>query len=350
MPFTRFLSALLPICYAAPIEVYDDRTILSIFSGGSPVGVVNIPALLAVTGVLGNIGIATFLSTTPVKTIKFAQCQAVPTSTDSVSNAALCEYLYEAQKHLPHLVVTCGRNVMGELTQPTDMPDNDDPDAHRQTYLDRMNLTSVWQTINEYPRKNVTVAVLDQGVNFTDPDMAPLKIAFITGDGTAINGGWNFVDDSAILTAMEYHGQFVSRIIAARGNNSFGVIGVAPSHIHLVSLQVCGLPRCPIINVIEAFDMAMDIGVDVISISFSYSEYPCWYGGPNAMCVAALSDSPNYQLAGFSNYGHRVDIAAFGEYIYVGIDEHGDPALVSGTSYSTPMVSGAVAILLSLGG
>mmetsp|Transcript_8578 Transcript_8578/g.10363 ORF Transcript_8578/g.10363 Transcript_8578/m.10363 type:complete len:90 (+) Transcript_8578:208-477(+) len=83
-------------------------------------------------------------------------------------------------------------------------------------------------------RKNITVAVIDQGVDFSDPDMAPLKTAFVTSDGKVIDGGWNFFDNSPSLTVEGYHGQFVSRVLAARGNNSFGVVGVAPDHVTLV--------------------------------------------------------------------------------------------------------------------
>mmetsp|Transcript_8576 Transcript_8576/g.10358 ORF Transcript_8576/g.10358 Transcript_8576/m.10358 type:complete len:119 (-) Transcript_8576:155-511(-) len=47
--------------------------------------------------------------------------------------------------------------------------------------------------------------------------------------------------------------------------------------------------------------------------------------------------------------GYQTDIAAFGENIYAGTNGLGDDAYVSGTSFSAPIVSGAVAILLSLG-
>ncbi|EEQ99142.1 hypothetical protein Pmar_PMAR014259 [Perkinsus marinus ATCC 50983] len=49
-------------------------------------------------------------------------------------------------------------------------------------------------------------------------------------------------------------------------------------------------------------------------------------------------------MAGFSNYGDSVDIAAYGTDIYVGNNE-----ISSGTSFACPIVSGAAAILLSMG-
>ncbi|KAF4672058.1 hypothetical protein FOL47_000998 [Perkinsus chesapeaki] len=380
----RIVSAFLLACQAAPQDVHGERTIASILSGGSVVDVNTIPDLLSQAGVQEDLRITSFLSSSRIKTLKFAQTQIVPTSTGSVSNADFCAYLHEAERHLPDLVVTCGKDINGEMTELDDSLHVNDPNTKFQTQLDRMRMGDVWGLIQQYPRKDVTVAVIDQGVDFTDPDMAPLKSTFNTSYGRVIDGGWNFIGDSSTLTVTPfYHGQRVSRVLAARGNNSAGMVGVAPDHVRLVSLQISG----GLSELIEALEMAMDIGVDVISMSLRYHIshysaeralletvmlraqernillvsaagnddedahdcYPCWYGGPNAMCVAALNNDPIYNLAGFSNFGDRVDIAAFGEDVYTGRGFSGLHEWSSGTSFATPMVSGAAAILLSLG-
>ncbi|KAF4657907.1 hypothetical protein FOL47_008245 [Perkinsus chesapeaki] len=165
------------------------------------------------------------------------------------------------------------------------------------------------------------------------------------------------------------------------------MIGIAPDNVRLVSLQACDGARCPLAYVLEAIDMAIDAGVDVVSWSVNYifnssssverslltrawrqaqlhdmilvtpagndgvsaeNHYPCWYGGYNTICVAALSGDVNYTLAEFSNYGERVDIAAFGENMYVGSDWLGHDQWSSGTSYATSVVSAAAAMILSL--
>ncbi|KAF4647592.1 hypothetical protein FOL47_004415, partial [Perkinsus chesapeaki] len=222
-----------------------------------------------------------------------------------------------------------------------------------------MSMGDVWELIQQYPRREVTVAVIDQGVDFTDADMAPLRSTFTTSSGRVIDGGWNFV---------------VSRVLAARGNNSAGMVGVAPDHVRLVSLQICNGGSCPMVFLVEAIDTAIDLGVDVISMSLRYfisshpstrsllavlrkaqdnniilvagsgnegidahNCYPCWYGGPNAMCVAALNNDANYNLASFSNFGERVDIAAFGQGVYAGLDASGRNDWASGTSFAAPM-------------
>ncbi|KAF4659415.1 hypothetical protein FOL47_007591 [Perkinsus chesapeaki] len=383
--FMRFaLTSLLAKVTAIGAAKDDDYTVLSILSGGSMVYVDTIPELLHKVGVEVDGRIATLLSTANIKTLKFAECQIVPTSSGSVSNADLCDYLHGARRHLPDLQVTCGRNIAGEMTQLDDTLHVNDPDAYMQDYLRRMNMGEVWGLIQQYPRREVTVAVIDQGVNFSDPDMAPLRGTFTTSDGKVIDGGWNFQYGNSTLTLGFHHGQRVSRVLAARGNNSAGMVGVAPDHVRLVSLQISGAMS----QFLEALDMAIDLGVDVISMSLTYhmngyssSEkallrtallraqqrnivlvssagndnmdahdcYPCWYGGPSAICVTALNNDANNTLANFSNFGNRVDIAAFGTSIYSGSLVPGVHVWSSGASFATPMVSAGAAILLSLG-
>ncbi|KAF4672942.1 hypothetical protein FOL47_011212 [Perkinsus chesapeaki] len=369
-------------------DLYDDKTILSVTSDDSLVDIRTIPDLLARAGQQGNPKIATFLSNARIETLKFAQCQIAHTTISSVTNDELCEYLHEAGRHLPELVVTCTRNIAGEVANVRDELHVNDPQAIRQSQLVRMRMGEVWQLLQEYPRREVKVAVLDHGVNFTDPDLAPLRGSSVTSDGKVISGGWNLINDDSVLTPGDGHGQRVSLVLAAKGNNSAGMVGVAPDHVQLVSLQVCGKKGCPVDLLVKAIDMAIDIRVGVISMSLRYFTrdlnstefsllravlrraqehnvllvsaagnenidahecYPCAYGGPNAICVAGLSDDVTYNLSERSNFGDMVDIAAFGELVYVGEDRFGYPNYQSGTSYAAPMVSAAAAILLSLG-
>ncbi|KAF4646650.1 Suppressor of the cold-sensitive snRNP bioproteinsis mutant brr1-1, partial [Perkinsus chesapeaki] len=132
----RFIATLLLACHAASQDLYDDQTVLSITSGGSMVDVGTIPDLLARRGARGDQRIASFLSTSRIRTLKHAQCQIVPTSTGSVSHDDLCSYLNEARRYLPNLDVTCSGNINGEVTQLDDSLHVNDPNASLQTQLD----------------------------------------------------------------------------------------------------------------------------------------------------------------------------------------------------------------------
>ncbi|KAF4716674.1 hypothetical protein FOZ62_026258, partial [Perkinsus olseni] len=74
--------------------------------------------------------------------------------------------------------------------------------------------------------------------------------------------------------------------------------------------------------------------------------YPCWYGGPNGMCVANLQSETHLNMK--SNWGERVDVAAYGTNICIGRDEEGVMINKGGSSLAGPMVAGLAAILLSM--
>lgn len=70
----------------------------------------------------------------------------------------------------------------------------------------------------------VTVAVIDTGVDMTDPELAPNL--WTAPDGTH---GWNFVRDLSDPTDDFGHGHHAAGTIAAVGNNNAGIVGVAPA-------------------------------------------------------------------------------------------------------------------------
>ena len=73
---------------------------------------------------------------------------------------------------------------------------------------------------------STVIAVIDSGIDFTHPDLMnnqwtnPLPSA----DGDL--HGWDFVDDNNEIKDEQGHGTAVAGIIAAEGNNGFGITGV----------------------------------------------------------------------------------------------------------------------------
>lgn len=219
---------------------------------------------------------------------------------------------------------------------------------------------------------SVVVAVIDDGVDFSHPDLAGQAWSNPgeSGGGKETNGvdddangyvddvnGWDFChDDKTILDPGDYHGTHVAGTIAAR-LNGVGVVGVAPS-VRIMALKfldneydqngdpVCGWDD----QAQEALEYAASFGVrisnnswgrpasdeaggddllygaiaaaDMLFVSSAGNSarnndssalraVPASFDLPNILSVAAV-DNQGY-LADFSNFGATtVDIAAPG--------------------------------------
>ena len=209
---------------------------------------------------------------------------------------------------------------------------------------------------------NVTVAVLDYGVDVTHPD-------FEGGVTTGIN-----YTSSTNMNDGGGHGTKVAGIIGARGNNSHGIAGMAWES-PIVSIKVCDNGGCSPADVIDALDYAVNqLHVKVINMSIynntydtdlakavarastsavivvaagndgsSTPTYPAAY--PGAIAVAATTMTGTLKTN--SNHGDWVHLAAPGEYILTlrGSDTNPPYVPAADTSLAAPHVSGAAALL-----
>jgi subtilisin family serine protease len=239
----------------------------------------------------------------------------------------------------------------------------------------------------------VTVAVVDTGIDATHPDLAPnlWTNPGESGGGREANGldddgngriddvhGWDFVDHDAQPQDGNGHGTHVSGTIAARGNDASGVAGLNWSSA-IMSLRVLGDDGSGYVSdAITAYAYAARNGARVVNASLggpsfsraerdaiaaapstlfvvaagndgadndSTPEYPCDYDLANVVCVAASDHDDT--LASFSNYGPaNVDLAAPGVDI-ASTWPGARYALLDGTSMATPHVAGAAALLLA---
>ncbi|KAF4662789.1 hypothetical protein FOZ61_002158 [Perkinsus olseni] len=369
------------------------NTIVSIKSGTTDVNVRQLPQMLRNAGHVPDREIASFLETARMTTLEYVHSQVVETSSLTIDSDALCHFITMGSYKLP-LQSECAVDVEGKIFGQVDHDLHvNDPDARYQEHLKWMEMGEVWQLALPHVTRKVKVALLDSGIDWNDPDFAPLKRTLRTKSGRLIDGGWNFVTNSSILTNVCAHGTNVCKILAAKGNNSVGVVGVALNAI-LQPLQVIDDQGSLLLSrFLEAIDMAIDLEVDIISASLGFElsshdlaeqhllwnalhaveengiilvsaagndfkvasdVYPCWFGGPRGICVAYLFDYmwDNRTEAVFnteSNYGDRVDVAAYGTQLVTGRDEYGHLIKFSGTSAAQPIVAGLAAILLSMG-
>ncbi len=242
--------------------------------------------------------------------------------------------------------------------------------------------------------KEVVVAVLDSGVDYTHTDLAanmwirPDNVLQYKDEelGTFNDlHGFNAADNQSDPMDDNGHGTHCAGIIGAEGDNNEGIAGIN-WQVEIMPLKFMGRGGFGTTkDAIEAINYAIDrkqagVNVRVINASWGstmYSKaledairaageagilfvaaagndgtsndrsphYPSNYDLPNVISVAALDRSDN--LASFSNFGVKtVHIAAPGKDIlstWLG-DSYRE---ASGTSMATPYVAGVAALILS---
>jgi serine protease len=250
---------------------------------------------------------------------------------------------------------------------------------------------------------SVVVAVIDTGVDYTHPDLAPNmwenpgEIPNNKKDDDS-NGyvddvyGYNFADNNGDPMDDYFHGTHVAGTIAAVMDNGIGIAGVAPN-VKIMALKFLDQDGGGITSdAIRALNYAVAEGVTISNNSWgggSFSSsfqtalnnaasqghifvaaagnngdnndtrpfYPANYTSSSVVSVAATD--PGDYPASFSNYGKKtVDIAAPGVGIYstlpmnrtAGMIDYGlnaEYGLLSGTSMATPHVTGVIALVMS---
>jgi subtilisin family serine protease len=271
-----------------------------------------------------------------------------------------------------------------------------DPLVSRQWYLTQSRFYESWLTLPAF--EPIPVAVIDSGVDTAHPELAG-----------RILGAKSFVGGSAHVDALG-HGTFVAGLIAAGVDNGIGIAGLAPSAELLVAKVVTESRAIPVEAEARAIRWAVENGARVINMSlgglrdpldperdtfsrleadavayavtndvvvvaavgnadqapsspWQYASYPAAL--PHVLGVSAVTESG--AVPKFSNRDRIYnDMAAPGDrilsifprpltarfpacseqgYSSCGPDEYRE---AEGTSFATPQVSAAAAVLLSL--
>jgi len=232
----------------------------------------------------------------------------------------------------------------------------------------------------------VTVAVCDDGVQYTHPDLAaniwsnPDEIAGNGIDDDA-NGfiddtnGWDFAtnDRDPMPTAGNSHGTHVAGTVGAVTNNGIGVAGTAPN-VRIMCMRMYSGQSTWMSALIQSIDYARQNGASIITVSYNIDGYTHLLieaiqraaaadviyvnsAGNSAQnidtrrgviksfannVVFVASTTRLDQLSSFSNFGTSVDIAAPGSDILSTVPGN-TYGLSSGTSMAAPHMAGALA-------
>jgi hypothetical protein len=246
------------------------------------------------------------------------------------------------------------------IRQPQVYPN--DPYYSNQWYLNHIRAVNAWSNINQI-KKQTVVAVLDTGISSLHPEL----------ESRIDQRGFNFTTNDRKIEDVNGHGTFVSGIIAARTNNEIGIAGtVGEFPVKVLPMKVCSNEGCFTSDLIRAIDYAIRLNVDVINISLGGSEFiaseyqsiqeaidagitvvaaagnqsssDITYPGGYSRVISVGSVSSGNRRSRFSNYNETVSVVAPGENIksiYLGNGYN----TMSGTSFSTPIVSSMIAIL-----
>jgi len=280
------------------------------------------------------------------------------------------------------LLEYCDKDVYCELMEYA----YDDPELTNQWSYSVTNSHRAWD-LGLYGN-NVTVAVLDSGVNMSHVDLAD----------NLVSGGRHFYkdDDGNVLqdddvTDSYGHGTMVAGVIGAKANG-VGVVGLA-HRVNIVPIKIAENQSLTTSTLVAGLEYVIDnLDVDVINISLGFYPsvtgvrtalkraidnniivvcaagnygnftgngsipanpvmYPAGYSQmyPGIISVAALQKNLDntYQIAAYSTHNNYVTITAPGSSIR-STSYSGGYGNMSGTSFSSPFVAAAAALVKSI--
>ena len=233
-----------------------------------------------------------------------------------------------------------------------------DPGWTQQWGLRQVEAPAAWGLMTA-PSRQVVVAVVDSGVDPTQPDL----------QGALVPGA-DFADSSGSTADQYGHGTMVAGVIAARGDNGQGVAGVCWTCLIMPIKVLDANGSGTATSIAQGIRWAADHGANVINMSFvlsgpdpdvaaaiSYAHdkgaiviaaagnsgtgdetYPAAY--PFVVSVAATDDAD--QLYPWSTHGSWVTLAAPGCTLTTALG--GGFASFCGTSAAAPLVAGLAAL------
>ncbi|WP_210490688.1 S8/S53 family peptidase [Rufibacter aurantiacus] len=274
------------------------------------------------------------------------------------------------------------------LHEPLHIPNDPKADSvsGAQNYLKAVNAFQAWDVTKG--DSSVVIGILDTGVRLTHEDLKnnlnynyqdPIDGIDNDGDGFVDNfRGWDLADGDNDPTAdANGHGTFVTGIAAAQANNSLGISGLG-YHAKFLPIKVFASTSTGSFKGYEAIVYAADHGCKVINLSWGGVSFPSAFEQDvinyavldRDVVIVAAAGNTNAELdfypASYQNvvsvaaldkndikgsahtYSNNIDLGALGVGVYStanGNDSH--YGYGTGSSYASPIVAGAAALLRS---
>ena len=233
-----------------------------------------------------------------------------------------------------------------------------DPYFGNAWHLPKISAPGAW---DDSQGVGVTIAILDTGIDGTHPDLAAHLVP-----------GWNFYDNNADTSDVHGHGTKVAGSAAAITNNSMGVAGVA-GQSRIMPVRIASPTATASSSTIaNGLVYAADHGVRVANVSYANqpmraatitaSQYMKDKGGlvtvsagnygvdegftPTTAMIPVSATDSNDAKTSWSSYGNYVAMAAPGAGIWT-TTRGGGYGGVSGTSFSSPITAGVIALMMA---
>jgi len=229
-----------------------------------------------------------------------------------------------------------------------------------QYYLDQTRIREAWELVA--PNPDLTVAVLDTGVDLTHPDLVDNLVE-----------GFNLIDPKKPPQDDHGHGTMIAGVLGASGKNPNGITGIL-KQVRIMPIKVMRNDgKGGSADVAKGIRLAVDEGADIVLLSlgdWNYSsliqEVVNYAESKRVLVVSATGnnmDFVNYPAAlptvlgvgavdtldrveTYSNKGQEVDVVAPGSVIYTTVLGGGYDTR-SGTSLAAPQVAGLAGLILS---
>src|SRR5882724_3110140 len=250
------------------------------------------------------------------------------------------------------------------LTHACTMPNDPYVVAGNEWHLAKIQALQAWNFTAG--ASNVVIAILDSGINGAHPDLAGRFLP-----------GYDFVNGDTDTTDDYGHGTAVAGTVVAAGNNGLGVAGVAygctvlpvkvmdawgsESHSTIAQgIEYAVQQGARIINLSlggdwssmtlqNAINYAWSNNVIIVAAAGNTGGTAPQYPGACEHVLAVSASEPDDSRCWFSSYGTYVTLFAPGDNIWTTQRDLNNPyGAWSGTSFSSPVVAGVAALVLSL--